>query len=379
MTVVLAGADSAALERTQMRMLREMRALPAVSDPRPSPSAPGPELVVTPRPDEAARLNVDTRTIASVLRVATIGDIDASVAKYSDGEQRLPIRVRLPETIRRDLDAIANLRVPTKDGRTTPLSSVASVEFKAGPGRIVRFGRERRVAVEADLAVGVPVGTALAAVRDLSVMKQLPKGIHEAQEGQSQMIGEMFVGFILALLAGISLTFSVLVLLFRSFFKPVVIMGALPLSLVGAFGALKLAGLPLDLPVLIGLLMLMGLCAKNSILLVEFAIESEREGLSMRDALYAACAERTRPIIMTSVAMIAGMLPTALGLGEGSESRQPMAIAVVGGIVSSTALSLVLVPAFYELVEAIEKRITPYLARLVRSPDPDAEPEARPA
>ena len=378
-TVVLAGADSAALERTQMRLLREMRALPAVSDPRPSPSAPGPELVVTPRPDEAARLNVDTRTIASVLRIATIGDIDASVAKYSDGEQRLPIRVRLPEAMRRDLDAIANLRVPTRDGRTTPLSSVASVEFKAGPGRIVRFGRERRVAVEADLAVGVPVGTALAAVRDLSVMKQLPKGIHEAQEGQSQMIGEMFVGFILALLAGISLTFAVLVLLFRSFFKPVVIMGALPLSLVGAFGALKLAGLPLDLPVLIGLLMLMGLCAKNSILLVEFAIESEREGLSMRDALFAACAERTRPIIMTSVAMIAGMLPTALGLGEGSESRQPMAIAVVGGIVSSTALSLVLVPAFYELVEAIEKRITPYLAWLVRSPDADAEPEARPA
>lgn len=374
-TVVLAGSDSAALERTQMQLLREMRALASISDPRPSPSAPGPELIITPRPAEAARLNVDSRTLANVLRIATIGDIDASVAKYSQGEQRLPIRVRLPESMRDNLDAITNLRVPTIDGRTTALSSVADVEFRAGPGRIVRFGRERRVAVEADLAVGSPVGSALRDVQGLPVMRNLPKGVHQAQEGQSQMIGEMFIGFILALLAGIALTFTVLVLLFRSFFKPVVIMGALPLSLIGAFGALTLTGFPLDLPVLIGLLMLMGLCAKNSILLVEFAIEAERSGLAMRDALKAACAERTRPIIMTSVAMIAGMLPTALGLGEGSEARQPMALAVVGGIVSSTALSLIFVPAFYELVEAIENRITPMFARLVTKPDTsDAQP-----
>ena len=164
-----------------------------------------------------------------------------------------------------------------------------------------------------------------------------------------------------------------LVLLFRGFFKPAVIMGALPLSLLGAFAALRLCGLAIDMPVLIGLLMLMGLCAKNSILLVEFAIEAERAGMTMREALMEACAQRTRPIIMTSVAMIAGMVPTALAISEGSESRQPMAIAVIGGILTSTALSLVLVPVIYELIAGLEGRIVPRLARLVTTSGNDAE------
>ncbi|GGC00997.1 multidrug transporter AcrB [Novosphingobium endophyticum] len=370
-SIVLAGSDGKELERTQTKLLREMRALPSISDPRPSPAAPGPELVVKPRPAEAARLNVDTTAIANALRVATIGEIDAASAKYSEGEQRLPIRVRLPESARNDLDTIAALRVPTRDGNTTPVSGVADIGFDAGPGKIVRFNRERRVAVEADLAVGKAVGTALQQVRDLPAMRNLPTGIHQAQEGQTQLIADLFVGFVLALFAGIGLTFTVLVLLFRGFFKPVVILGALPLCLLGAFAALRLLGFPIDMPVLIGLLMLMGLCAKNSILLVEFAIEAERDGQSVRDALLEACAQRTRPIIMTSMAMIAGMLPTALAISEGSESRQPMAIAVIGGIVSSTALSLVLVPVIYEIIDGFEQRAIPRLARLVTRPAED--------
>lgn len=364
-SVVLAGQDSAALERTQMQLLREMRTLSSISDPRASPSAPGPELIITPRPAEAARLNVDSRALANVLRIATIGDIDASVAKYSAGEQRPPIRVRLPESARGNLDAIASLRVPTRDGRTTPLSSVADFSFQSGPGKIVRYNRERRVAVEADLAIGSVIGTALGEVRNLPTMRNLPAGIHQSDEGPTQAIAELFVGFVLALFAGIGLTFTVLVFLFRSFFKPVVIMGALPLSLLGAFAGLKLLGFALDLPVLIGLLMLMGLCAKNSILLVEFAIEEMREGRPMRQALVDACAQRTRPIVMTSVAMIAGMLPTALGIGEGSEARQPMAVAVIGGMLTSTLLSLFLVPVVYEIIEGLEQRVRPHLARLV--------------
>lgn len=364
-SVVIAGADGPALERTQMRLLREMRDLSSIADPRASPSPPGPELVITPRPDEAARLNVDTAGLANAVRIATIGDIDASVAKFSEGEQRLPIRVRLPETMRDDLSAIAQLRVPTRDGNTTPLASVADIRFQAGPGKIVRYNRERRVSVEADLAVGEAIGSAMNDVRSLPAMKALPSGIHEAQQGTTQVMQEMFVGFILALVAGVGLTYTVLVLLFRGFFKPAVIMGALPLSLLGAFAALRVTGMALDMPVLIGLLMLLGLCAKNSILLVEFAIEAERAGLSMRDALMEACAQRTRPIIMTSVAMIAGMVPTALAISEGSESRQPMAIAVIGGILTSTALSLVLVPVIYELISALERKIVPALARLV--------------
>ncbi|HEX7858519.1 MAG TPA: efflux RND transporter permease subunit [Sphingobium sp.] len=369
-SVVLAGADGAELERTQMRLLREMRGLHSIADPRATPSAPGPELIITPRPAEASRLNVDSRTLANTLRIATIGDIDASVAKYSEGEQRLPIRVRLPEGAQGDLETISGLRVTTVDGRTTPLSSVADIRFQAGPGKIVRYNRERRVAVEADLAVGGAVGSALQDVKNLPTMRNLPAGIHQASEGQTQLLADMFVGFILALIAGIGLTFTVLVLLFRGFFKPAVIMGALPLSLLGAFTALKLLGFPLDLPVLIGLLMLMGLCAKNSILLVEFAIEAERAGTPMREALMEACAQRTRPIIMTSVAMIAGMLPTALGIGEGSEARQPMAIAVIGGILTSTLLSLILVPVIYEIIDTFERRLLPRLGRIVTPREP---------
>jgi HAE1 family hydrophobic/amphiphilic exporter-1 len=369
-SMVLAGQDGAVLERTQMHLLREMRGLDSVADPRPNPSAPGPELIITPRPAEAARLNVDSRTLASVLRIATIGDIDATVAKYPAGEQLLPIRVRLPESARYDFDTLANLRVPTLDGKTTPLSSVADFHFQSGPGKIVRFDRERRVAVDADLAVGAVIGSALQDIRKLPTMRKLPAGVHEANQGTTQMIGELFAGFVLALIAGIGLTFTVLVLLFRGFFKPVVIMGALPLSMIGAFAALKLGGFALELPVFIGFLMLMGLCAKNSILLVEFAIEAERAGASMRDALFEACAQRTRPIIMTSVAMIAGMLPTAFAVSEGSESRQPMAVAVIGGMITSTALSLFLVPVVYEIVDRFEKRILPRLSRLVTAKRP---------
>jgi HAE1 family hydrophobic/amphiphilic exporter-1 len=348
-----------------MRLLKEMRSIKSISDPRPSPAAPGPELIITPRPEEAARLNVDSRTLANVLRIATIGEIDAGVAKFSDGEQRVPIRVRLAESMRDDLDSISSLRVPTRDGRSTPLASVADIRMQAGPGKIIRYDRERQISVEADLAVGSVIGTALRDVSDLPAMKKLPAGIHQANQGQTELIGDLVSGFILAVIAGIGLTFTVLVLLFRSFFKPVVIMGALPLSLLGAFAALKIFGLALDLPALIGLLMLLGLCAKNSILLVEFAIEEERAGRPMRDALIDACAQRTRPIIMTSMAMIAGMLPTAIGIGEGSEARQPMAIAVAGGMLTSTLLSLILVPVIYEIIDSFEMRIRPRLAKLV--------------
>lgn len=369
-SIVLAGPDTAQLERVRLQLLKEMRGLPAVSDPRASPPAPGPELIITPRPAEAARLNVDSRALANVLRVATIGDIDATVAKYSDGEQRVPIRVRLPEGARTDLDAIGNLRVPTLSGKTTPLSSVADIAMQAGPGKIIRFNRERRIAVDADLAVGAVIGSALKDVRALPTMKHLPAGIHQADEGPNLIVQELFSGFILALFAGIGLTFTVMVLLFKSFFKPIVIMGALPLSLLGAFTALKVFGFALDLPSLIGLLMLMGLCAKNSILLIEFAIEEERAGVPMREALIAACRARTRPIIMTSMAMIAGMLPTALAISEGSESRQPMATAVVGGMITSTILSLILVPVIYELIEGLEHFILPKLARFVTPKQP---------
>lgn len=372
--VILAGEDGQALERTQTELLRQMRGVRSISDPRPAPPPAGPELIVTPRAAEAARLNVDSRTLAQVLRVATIGDIDANVAKLSDGDERVPIRVRLPESARQDLSTISALRVPTIDGNTTPLSAVADVTLQAGPGKIVRYDRERRVSVEADLVSGRTLGQALKEIAALPMMKALPANVHEAKQGDSEAIQELFGGFLIAIVAGIGLTFTVLVLLFKSFFKPVTILAALPLSLLGAFAALLIFGKTLDLPAMIGLLMLLGLCAKNSILLVEFAIEDERRGIAMTQALKNACRERARPIVMTTVAMAAGMLPTALGLGEGAEFRQPMALAVIGGLITSTALSLIFVPVIYEIVDSVEVWLGPKAARLVtpRQPGDDA-------
>ena len=214
-----------------------------------------------------------------------------------------------------------------------PLSSVADLSFEAGPARLVRYGRERRVSVQADLN-GASLGQALKAIKALPVMRRLPDGVHQPAIGDAEFLQETMSGFITAILSGVGLIYAVLVLLFRSFFKPLIILATLPLTLAGAVAALTLTGMETDMPVFIGLLMLFGIAAKNSILLVEFAIEDERAGQSRWEALHNACRERARPIVMTTVAMVAGMLPTALGLGQGSEFRRPMAIAVIGGLIS---------------------------------------------
>lgn len=371
--IVLAGQDALALDRAQLQLLKEMRGLKSVLEPRPAPPAAGPELVIRPRPDAAAQLNVSSRAIAQTVRIATIGDIDANVAKFSAGRERLPIRVRLPNSARDDIAQIGNLQVPTLDGKTTPLDSVATLSLEAGPSRITRYDRERRVSVEADLN-GVTLGQARQDIEQLPVMQNLPEGVSEAKTGDTEAMADLFGGIVGAMSAGILLIYAVLVLLFRSFFKPITILSALPLTLLGAFLALKLTGIATTLPVLIGLLMLLGLAAKNSILLVEFAIEDEQAGHGRREAIMNACRERSRPIIMTTVAMAAGMLPTALGIGDGAAFRQPMAVAVIGGLISSTLLSLILVPVVYEIVDGVEDWLRPRLRRLVtpRTIDDDA-------
>lgn len=376
--VVLTGDDSVLLERAQLELVRQMRTLPQLLEPRPAPPPAAPELVIRPRTDEAARLQVSARTIAQAMRVATVGDIDANVAKFSTQERRIPIRVRLSETDRENFDTIATLRLPTLNGKTTTLGSVATLTLGEGPGQIIRYDRTRRVSVKADLN-DVTLGQALKEINKLPIMQHLPAGVHLATTGDTEAMTDLFGSIAIAMFAGISLIYGVLVLLFHSFFKPITIISALPLTLVGAFVALKISGLAITLPVLIGLLMLLGLAAKNSILLVEFAIEAENTGQSQRDAILNACRERARPIVMTSVAMAAGMLPTAIGMGEGASFRQPMAVAVIGGLFSSTVLALLLVPVVYELIERIEWRLRPKFARFItpRQPgDDDPIPEA---
>jgi HAE1 family hydrophobic/amphiphilic exporter-1 len=310
--------------------------------------------------------------------VATVGDIDANVAKMTQGERRIPIRVRLPAETRADLDALGALRVPTAGGGATRLDTVADLSFQAGPAKIDRFARKRQVTIEADLNNGAQLGQAMSDVGSLPTMKQLPPSVGPATAGDQEAFVELFTGFAIALLSAVGLVFGVLVLLFRSFFKPITILSALPLAIGGAFLALLVTGQSLSMPSLIGFLMLMGLAAKNSILLVEYAIEQERAGMSQREAIIDACHERARPIVMTTLAMMAGMLPTALGIGTGSEFRQPMAVAVIGGLITSTVLSLVLVPVVYEIVDDVERWLTPKLSRMTTPREVDQGTERLP-
>lgn len=371
--ITLVGRDGVTLARTARAVQRELRTLPMLANVRPVTPESSPELVIRPRMESAARLGVTAEDLATIARVATIGDVDANVAKVSSGERRIPVRASLPDRARGDLDALRNLEIPTASGNNTRLEAVADISFEAGPGRIERFDRERRETIRADLRDGATLGQALEATAKLPTLQELPAGVRRAQYGDAEAFDDLFGGFIAAMLAGVGLMFGVLVLLFKSFFKPVTILTALPLSLGGAFAALLLTNLALTLPAMIGLLMLLGLAAKNSILLVEFAIEREREGMSQHDALIEACRERARPIVMTTIAMAAGMLPTALGYGEGAEFRQPMAVGVIGGLISSTVLSLVLVPVVYEFVDNFEMWLAPKLGCLITKPPRNAD------
>jgi HAE1 family hydrophobic/amphiphilic exporter-1 len=372
--VVLTSQNGPALTQTGDLLERQMRGLKTIADPRPSLAPTGPEIVIRPKPDEASRLGVTVESIASLARVATLGDIDANVAKLTDGERRVPIRIRLPSGARSDIDMIKALQVPTANGASTPLSSVADVEFQAGPALINRFDRQRMLAIDADLANGAQFGQALTEVKNTPIMKHLPLGVAQANTGQTEQFAQLFEQLGMAILTGVAMIYAVLVLLFRSFFKPITILSALPLAVGGAFLGLLIMHLSISLPSLIGLLMLFGLAAKNSILLVEYAIERERAGVPQREAIVEACRERARPIIMTTMAMAAGMLPTALAIGKGSEFRQPMAVAVIGGLITSTILSLVMVPVVYEMIDDFEHWLSPRLGRFITPQEAPVQP-----
>ena len=372
--MVLTSQDGELLDKTGAELEREMRGLKTIADPRPSNPPTGPEIVIRPKPEQASRLGVTVESLASIARVATIGDIDANVPKLTDGERRIPIRIRLPVDARTNIDAIRALQVPTASGGTTPLSSVADVDFQAGPAVIDRYDRKRMLSIDADLVGGAQLGQGLAEVKKLPIMKNMPAGVTPTSTGQQEQFVELFSALGLAFFTGIAMIYAVLVLLFRSFFKPITIISALPLAIGGAFMGLVVAHESVSIPSLIGLLMLLGVAAKNSILLVEYAIERERAGIPQREAIMEACRERARPIIMTTVAMAAGMLPTALAIGKGSEFRQPMAVAVIGGLITSTILSLVMVPVVYEVIDDIENWLKPRLAPLITPRDAPGEP-----
>lgn len=362
-SVILAGDDPGLLAKAARALEAQMRGLPQLANVQSSEPLPQPELLVRPRFDEAARLGVSVEAIGTMARIATVGDTNANSAKFNLADRQIPIRVLIASAARADPEVLRQLRVLGDGGTAVPLTSVADLGFGSGEAEIERLDRKRRVAVEADLN-GVPLGTALAAVAALPAMAALPPGVQEVPYGDAEYMAEMFANFALAMGTGVLLMLAVLILLFRDFLQPVTILVALPLSVGGALLALLLYGAALDLSSTIGLLMLMGIVGKNSILLVDFAIEARRQGLPRRAALLEAGATRARPIVMTTLAMVAGMAPAALGIGADAGFRAPMAVAVIGGLVASTLLSLVFVPVVFSAMDDLRAWVAPRLSRL---------------
>src|SRR5882724_4788504 len=367
----LTGDDAALLDRTGHQVLAQMRGLSEIHDPRIKGDLPRPEIVVRPRLDIAAELGVSVQSISQTIRIATLGDLPQNGAKFSLSDRQIPIRVSLIESARRDLSTLESLPVPTVSGASVPLKTVADVSFGEGPSAVRRYNQSRRLFFQADLNTGVELGTATKKIYALSSLKHLPEGVHLVETGNTELMTELSQNFALAIAAGILMVLAVLVLLFARLFQPITILSALPLSLGGAVLALLLTGRPFSLPVVIGILMLMGIVAKNSILLVDFAIEEMRAGKSRLEAILESGHKRARPIVMTTVAMVAGMLPVALGWGGDSDFRGPMAIAVIGGLITSTALTLVIVPAVFTVLDDIERWIAPKAGKLLaESPAP---------
>jgi hydrophobe/amphiphile efflux-1 (HAE1) family protein len=364
----LTGDDPVLTEKTAHTVLAEMQGLKEIRASRIRGDLPRPEIVVHPRLDIAAQLGVSVQSISQTIRIATLGDLPQNAAKFSLTDRQIPIRVSLTESARRDLTTLENLPVPTALGGSVPLKTVADLSFGQGPSAVRRYNQSRRMFLEADLSPGIELGTATKKIFALPTLKNLPEGVHLVQKGDAEFMNELAKNFLLAIGAGILMVFAVLVLLFARVFQPITILSALPLSLGGALLALLLTNRPISLPVVIGILMLMGIVSKNSILLVDFAIEEMRAGKGRLEAILQAGHKRARPIVMTTVAMVAGMLPVALGWGGDSDFRSPMAIAVIGGLITSTLLTLVIVPAVFTVFDDIERWMAPRASKLLAEP-----------
>lgn len=349
--LVVAGRDGAAVDNAAAELTSQAKKIPSLLNVVSTAELDRPELRVIPRADIAAELGVTTEAISEAVRIATIGDIGANLAKFDVGDRQVPIRVQLREAAREHIDLLRALKVQTAGGQVVPLSTVARFEFSQGPTSIDRYDRQRRVLIGADLEGTTPLGDAINAVFAQPAAKTLPDGVTLKQFGDAEVMKEVFESFGQAMSAGIMMVYAVLVLLFSSFVQPITILFSLPLSIGGAIVALALTGNPISLPVVIGILMLMGIVTKNAIMLVDFAVEEIRSGVPRLEAIVDAGRKRARPIVMTTIAMSGGMLPLALALDSGGEFRAPMAIAVIGGLISSTLLSLIFVPAVFVLID----------------------------
>lgn len=355
--LVLTGEDPQALATAAAAVEKDLRTIPGLGSIASSASLIRSEIAVRPDFARAADLGVTSASIGETLRIATVGDYDSALSKLNLSQRQVPIVVKLEDAARKDLDVLGRLAVPGIKGPVM-LSQVATLQMTGGPAVIDRLNRARNVNFEVELS-GAPLGDVTAAVEKLPSIMNLPAGVKQLALGDAEVMGELFASFGLAMLTGVLCIYIVLVLLFKDFLHPFTILAALPLSLGGAFVGLLIADKSFSMPSLIGLIMLMGIATKNSILLVEYAIVARRDhGMSRFDALLDACHKRARPIIMTTLAMGAGMLPLALGMGAADSSfRSPMAVAVIGGLMTSTVLSLLVIPSVFTVMDDLEHLI----------------------
>ncbi|NBB25463.1 AcrB/AcrD/AcrF family protein [Porphyrobacter sp. SLTP] len=361
MTVMLAGSDPVLLDQTAARLVEEMRGLKSLVAPRISADLNRPEIIITPRDKIAAELGITTVALSQTIRIATLGEIEQNAARFSLSDRQIPIVVRLSEAARADFRTIENLPVPLPNGGSVPLSRVADITFGSGPTAIQRYNQNRRVLVGADLAAGVLKGEAQAQIDALPVLQELPVGVIRDVVGEEEWQAELVTNLIIAIIAGVMLVFAVLVLLYKRLMSPLVNMTSLALAPLGGILLIWLLGQPQSMPVYIGILLLLGIVSKNSILLIDFAIEEMNKGVGKLEAIMDAGHKRAQPIVMTTVAMTAGMVPVALSLSGDGAWRQPMGIVVIGGLVLSTLLTLLIVPAGFSLADSFEKRVGPWL------------------
>lgn len=367
------SADEADLNEAVRKIDVALRDEPMFLNASTEASLPRPEIQITPKAEEAARLGVTVQQIASIVRVATIGDISAALGKLSIDNRLVPIRVQLDEASRNNLARISALKVQTASG-PVPLSAVATIEVAEGPSVVKRLDRLRVATVGADIAPGFVLDQATERFLEIVPTLNLPPSVRISPSGDAEVQAELVGSFVNAMVLGVLLMMFVLILLFHSVLQPLTIIFSLLLSVGGVAAALILTQNPVSMPVLIGILMLMGIVAKNAILLIDFAIEMRVRGMERIAAVVEAGHKRARPIVMTSIAMSAGMLPSALGVGEGGSFRSPMATAVIGGILVSTVLSLVVVPSMYLVMDDLSRLFSWGLGRFIGKKE--AEPES---
>jgi hydrophobe/amphiphile efflux-1 (HAE1) family protein len=352
-TLIVTGQESGTVSSFASELAAQMQRVPSVTNVISTAALERPELRIYPRLDLAVRLGVSTEALAQAIRVSTVGDVAPALAKFDAGDRIIPIRVLLDESARADRQVLEQIRVPSARGGGVPLNAVADIRFGEGPITIERYDRQRQATVEADLSENAALSDALAAVRALPVMKRLPAGISVIEAGDAELQRDLFEGFSSSMRNGLIMVYVVLAVLFASLLQPWTIMLSLPLSVSGAMLALLLTNSAVTTPVVIGILMLMGIVTKNAIMLVDFAIDAMTRGADRASAVIEAGQRRARPILMTTIAMTAGMLPSALGFGAGGEFRSPMATAIIGGLLVATFLSLLFVPALFTVTDDI--------------------------